>query len=524
MASQPWTSIKSFLPAHASLPHTAAIALGSNLGDRFANIEHALRLLENPAHVSQDSNVASRSEGHVAIVDTSFMYETAPIMQIETTLEPLALLAHLKCIEIMVGRVPSVRNGPRAVDLDILLFDDKVIDTREEDKRNNLEDLSGELVTDGTIETLLGRITAARTKDEPVMRKVIPFPRYPEASASKGMIPGFKYPVPSTATHWSFPSSFAESAGKTYIMATLNATPDSFSDGSEHNTIPTAVAYANSSAAAGADIIDVGGYSTRPGAPFVSEEEEISRVVPTVSTIRGSNTQVDVHPKTKEVLISVDTFRWKVAQETILAGANCINDVYSFTGPEYPLNQASADHLIEMRRVARDLAVPVVLMHSRGDAGSNKDYEFYKHAVDSPILEAVRTELGEKVDVIVKGRNGLRRWLAIIDPGVGFSKSLEDNLELLRHSSLITKPTISPNPLAGYPQLIGTSRKSFLGVILAKASEDGTYQGRKTDGRGRLHATAAAVACAVQQRATIVRVHDVEEMIDVVRVASALWG
>jgi len=226
----------------------------------------------------------------------------------------------------------------------------------------------------------------------------------------------------------------------------------------------------------------------------------------------------------KDVLISVDTFRQLVAEAAILAGANCINDVYAFTGPEYPLNRTSAEHLFGMRKVARDLAVPVVLMHSRGEAGLNKDYNDYVNAENAAVLEGIRAELGEKVNAIVKGKNGIRRWFVIVDPGVGFSKSPQDNLEILRNASQITKAKQRANLLTGYPQLIGVSKKSYLGVILAKADEQGTYKGRTTEAKERGWATAAAVACAVQQEITVVRVHDVLEMGDVVRVASTLWG
>lgn len=380
------------------------------------------------------------------------------------------------------------------------------------------------------IRKLLQTVLKTQRNDEPPMQKVLPFPKYPLTSASADSIPGFAHPVPSTATHWSFVSSFTELKRnkslrrKTYLMATLNATPDSFSDGSVNNTIPAAVSYANSSVIAGADIVDVGGYSTRPGAAFVSEEEEINRVVPIIQAIRCINSNQAAHPQTKDVLISVDTFRWKVAEEAVLAGANCINDVYAFTGPVFPVTRPSADHLVTMRKIARDLAVPVVLMHSRGDAGSNKIYEDYAYADDAPVLEGIRIELGEKVNAIVKGKNGIRRWLVVVDPGVGFSKNLDDNLEVLRHASLITQATSIPNPLSGYPQLIGASRKSFLGIILAEPDGDGTYKGRTTVGKERGWATAAVVACAVQQGAAVVRVHDTLEMSDVVRVALAIWG
>lgn len=299
-------------------------------------------------------------------------------------------------------------------------------------------------------------------------------------------------------------------------MATLNATPDSFSDGSINNTLSAALTYSATSVQAGADIIDIGGYSTRPGAAFVSPEEECQRVVPVIQAIRSHEDQ-DV----SSALISIDTFRWEVAEAAVLAGANCINDVYSFTGPEYPLTQASVKHLLKMREVARKLAVPVILMHSRGDAGSNKDYSQYKGGV----LEGVRVELGEKVEAIIKGKGGVRRWFVIVDPGIGFSKAVEANCALLREASSMTV-NVLVNPLAGYPQLIGSSRKSFLGAILERpdADADGTYKGRKTQPKERGWATAATVACAVQQGANVVRVHDVQDMRDVVAVASAIWS
>jgi dihydroneopterin aldolase/2-amino-4-hydroxy-6-hydroxymethyldihydropteridine diphosphokinase/dihydropteroate synthase len=306
-------------------------------------------------------------------------------------------------------------------------------------------------------------------------------------------------------------------------MATLNVTPDSFSDGSLHNTIPTALSYTNSSVIAGADIIDVGGISTRPSAEYVDSPTEMQRVVPVVQQIRALGS--DTSSQSKDILISVDTYNPDVAYNAVKSGANCINDVYAFTGPEYPLSESSAGHLVTMQRIARDLAVPVVLMHSRGDAGSNKNYDKYSYALDDPVLEGIRVELGEKVDAIVKGKNGLRRWFVIVDPGVGFSKTLEGNLEILRHASLITKAgEHRRNPLAGYPLLIGASKKSFLGAILAEADKSGTYEGRTTEPKERGWATAAAVACAIQQEAAVVRVHDILEMGDVVRVASALWG
>jgi dihydroneopterin aldolase/2-amino-4-hydroxy-6-hydroxymethyldihydropteridine diphosphokinase/dihydropteroate synthase len=375
------------------------------------------------------------------------------------------------------------------------------------------------------------------------MYRVIPFPVSPLPLDS----PDGGSSVSATATYWKYPVAPADmnvarpTGLNTYLMATLNATPDSFSDGSTNNTVPAALAYADAAVGAGADIVDVGGYSTRPGAPFVTPEEEIARVVPVIQALRQAmapNEDAAATDARRRVLISVDTFRPDVARAAVQAGANVINDVYAFAGPGFPLAPEHARHFVEFRRVARELSVPVVLMHSRGDAGANKDYSAYDHAKDSggAIVEAVKAELGERVEAAVRGPGGLRRWNVIVDPGVGFSKTLDGNLELLRRGAAITSDlTLRPfrgalgaraqrNPLVGFPQLIGASRKSFLGVILERPdAAGGTYAGRATAPKERGFATAGAVAAAVQQGALVVRVHDVLEMGDVVRIADALW-
>ena len=340
------------------------------------------------------------------------------------------------------------------------------------------------------------------------MRKVMPFPRYPLLNSGSGP----KESVPLTAAYWTFTSA-GESIGKTYIMATLNATPDSFSDGATNSELPAALEYTSRSISAGADIIDVGGYSTRPHAKDVGADEEIRRVVPIITTIRDAG---------NSPLISIDTFRPKVAEAAVLVGANCINDVCGFTGPEYPLTELGAHNFLEMRKIARDLAVPVILMHSRGEASANKSYNYYSYADEDKgqgVIEGVRVELGERVDAAVRGRGGLRRWLVIVDPGVGFSKTVEGNLAVLKRASSLTARDAN-NVLAGFPQLIGASKKSFLGTILS--GRVGSYPGRATTPGERGWATAAAVSCVVQQRVAVVRVHDVPEIGDVVRVGDAL--
>lgn len=219
------------------------------------------------------------------------------------------------------------------------------------------------LTCNKTIKTLLDELVFTQTENDFPMQKVIPFPKYPSDGTELTRIDGVK--VPPTARYWTISSidlSKQQRPRKTRIMATLNVTPDSFSDGSQHNSLLAAVA-------SDADIVDIGGYSTRPGADFVSPEEETRRVVPVIRAIR---THTD--DAVRDALLSVDTFRWDVADQAVHAGANCINDVYAFTGRTYPPDDASSEHLARMRGVARELGVPVVLMHSRGEAGTNKDY------------------------------------------------------------------------------------------------------------------------------------------------------
>ena len=367
-----------------------------------------------------------------------------------------------------------------------------------------------------TIRTLLDELVSTQTENDYPMLKVMPFPKYPLDNNDLTRTHGVK--VFPTVKYWTVSStewSTKEQRGprKTRLMATLNVTPDSFSDGAQHNTLPTAIAYTTAAVASGADIIDIGGYSTRPGAAYVSPEEEIRRVVPVIQAIRAHDDAA------RHALLSVDTFRWEVAEQAVHAGANCINDVYAFTGPTYPLDVAAEAHLAKMRGVARELGVPVVLMHSRGNAGANKDYS----AHPGGLISAIQVELGRKVDAIVRGPGGVRRWLVLVDPGIGFSKTVDDQLALMRDLSRVTAEEPG-NVLAGYPLLFGASKKSMLGAVLERPDVEGTYKGRKTMAQERGWATAAAVACAVQQGASVVRVHDVAEMMDVVTIASAIWN
>lgn len=365
-------------------------------------------------------------------------------------------------------------------------------------------------------------------KDESMCR-VLPFPLYPP-SDNPWLFPRVPI-VPQTLTFWRYPLD-GVTAGKkhTRLMTILNTTPDSFSDGGCYNTLSKALKYASEAVESGACIIDIGGYSTRPGAASVESYEETERVVPIIQAIRKKTlSEIQVDGRLAAIPISVDTFRPDVAESSIRAGASCINDVYAFSGyGTYPFTDEEAKAKAErtlnaMKRIARNYAVPVILMHSRGDAGQHKDYNMYINGRRGSVVYGVQLELGNKVGKIIKGKGGVRRWMVIVDPGIGFSKSLDGNLELLRDASRIVTDVIdhdeTRNPLRGFPLLIGPSRKAFLGMILSQAE-----QGRDTSPKERAWATAAAVACAIQQGAMIVRIHDTKEMADVAAVADQIWG
>lgn len=289
------------------------------------------------------------------------------------------------------------------------------------------------------------------------MNKVIPFPRLPVQSWG---CPYSKIePVPSTLTHWTYASDISsrkkmKGMVHTNVMATLNVTPDSFSDGALHNTLPATIAYVRESITAGATIVDIGGYSSRPGSTFVSAEEELSRVLPALQALRDPDilrqyeeTTAPSPGITEQILdtpLSVDTYRWEVAEAALQAGANCINDIYAFTGPNYPPEEKEVkEYMTKMTALASRYATPVVLMHSRGDAGINKDYTNYAYAGngnDGIFVEGVRVELGAKVEKVIK--EGVRRWLIIADPGIGFSKPLHGNLEVLREAVQIVEDVL----------------------------------------------------------------------------------
>ncbi|KAF2864380.1 Dihydropteroate synthase [Piedraia hortae CBS 480.64] len=271
----------------------------------------------------------------------------------------------------------------------------------------------------------------------------------------------------------------------TAIMSILNTTPDSFSDGGL-NPVTDKAALESLVAKQiddGATIIDIGGQSSRPHAPEITAEEEISRILPAIEAVRSL-------PAKDEIAISVDTYRASVAQAAIDAGAHIINDI-------------SAGLLDEdMLPTIAKLGCTYIMMHMRGNPHTMQNHTSYQGG----LVSTVASELRSRVDAAHAA--GIRRWRIVLDPGVGFAKTQKQNLELLR---CLSQLRLAPG-LHGFPWLVGTSRKGFIGKITGVK-----------EARDRIWGTAATVTAAVQGGADIVRVHDVKEMAHVVRMADAIY-
>lgn len=249
-------------------------------------------------------------------------------------------------------------------------------------------------------------------------------------------------------------------------MGILNVTPDSFSDGGKYYSIDRAVEHAVEMVEQGADIIDVGGESTRPGYEPVEAEEEIRRVVPVIREIR----------KRLDVVISIDTHKSEVAKAALDAGANMLNDIWG----------AKKDP--KMAELARDYDVPIVLMHNRDDM----NYE--------DLIEDMKKDLQESIDICLKA--GVKKEQIIIDPGIGFAKTYEHNLLVMKH--------LEKFHALGYPILLGTSRKSLIAKTLNLPVNE------------RIEGTGATVCLGIAKGCHIVRVHDVKEMSRMAKMMDAM--
>ncbi|KAK0744167.1 putative multifunctional folic acid synthesis protein [Schizothecium vesticola] len=430
---------------------TAYIALGSNMGDRIAWIEKACNEMD--------------ARG-ITVKRTSSLWETEPmyvldqdrfvngVCEVETTLEPLALLDALQDIENQLGRKKVIDKGPRNIDLDILLYENLKVDhPRLQIPHIGIPEREFVL-----------RPLAELIPDKPIDHAPL------------------------------------QPTRKTHVMAILNMTPDSFSDGgtvplptdpssatpSDPSSDPSTTAFlqkVQTLLASGATMLDIGGQSTAPHAPPIPLDEELRRVLPAIRLIRA-------HFPSQPVLISVDTYRAAVASAAVAAGADIVNDVSGGAMDPAMLPAVAA------------LGATVCLMHMRGTPATMSTLTSYPGG----LVPGIARELVARVAAAEAA--GVRRWRIVLDPGLGFAKVGRQNVDVLRGlEELRGWPG-----LEGLPWLVGSSRKSFVGVVTGVEEP-----------RERIWGTAATVAAAVQGGADVVRVHDVREMAQVVRMADAIW-
>jgi dihydropteroate synthase len=249
-------------------------------------------------------------------------------------------------------------------------------------------------------------------------------------------------------------------------MGIFNATPDSFSDGGKYNHLDIAVERAKELIEHGADIIDVGGESTRPGSKYVEVEEELERVIPIISALA----------KEIKVPISIDTYKAEVAKQAIEAGATIINDVWG----------AKSDP--DMAKIAAEYGVPIILMHNRKE----RNY--------AQLIPDMISDLYESITIAKQA--GVKEENIVLDPGIGFAKTQEDNLDVMNALEHFTG--------LGYPVLLGTSRKSFIGHVLDVPPQE------------RMEGTGATVCLGIQKGCQIVRVHDVKEIARMAKMMDAM--
>ncbi len=396
---------------------------------------------------------------------------------IETDLPPLQLLAQVKAIEAALGRdfEGGVRWGPRPIDLDIIFFEgDEVQDgerlvvphPRWQERGFVIAPLADLAAPEGAA-GLARRLTIARG-----LWAAAGGERRLGGSDLRCVLPMGRLGL------WSWQE-------RPQVMGILNVTPDSFSDGGRHDSVATALAAARAMVAEGADIIDVGGQSTRPGAGMLSPAEEAARVLPVLHALKDD-------PATAAVPVSIDTFYGQVAERAVEAGATMVNDVSGGTLDPGMLPAVAA------------LGVPYVAMHMRGTPATMQDESNTKY---DDVVADVAAALQERGEAAVAA--GIEPWRLVLDPGLGFAKTVDGNWALIAQLGRLRR-LLRP-PLAGAPLLLGPSRKGFLGKATGR-----------TVAADRDAATAAAATLCVAHGAAIVRAHNVAAVADAVRVAHAV--
>lgn len=502
--------------------HTVYIAFGSNIGDSLSIIKNSVEEL---------------NKNGVQVLETSSIYQSDPmyvkdqpkfyngVFKAQTALSPLQLLETLKNIEYgnFGNRVKLQDNGPRTIDLDILLYDDWALNhpptlivphlrmlERNFVLRPLADVVSPEMVHPLTAEPLHshleqllstasnGTVGEESTQESTVLQLVVPLPGHETGNNNRSI--SFDPETQTCPTH---------------VMAILNITTNSFSDGGRFTSeeADTVDVEKISEAALkavqdGATILDIGGMSTKPGTSesSVSPELEAKRVVAASKAIRTK-----ASASNQDVVISIDTYRASVAEKAIVEGqADIINDI----------SGGLLDK--DMFSTVAKLGVPIIINHTRGTPETMTRPEFSTYVwtnnlgdVETDTVDAVVECVGQELEARVSEAlaSGIKRWQIILDPGIGFAKSLKHNIILIKHlNRLKARPA-----LRGFAWLVGPSRKKFIGTLIGEEGKE------KSLPKDRIWGTAATVSALIEKGVDIVRVHDVPEMVDVVKVSDAIF-
>ena len=483
------------------------LSVGSNQGDSFGNISTGLQLLCDPSFFNSCYRPTN-------FVRSSFLYLTKPMyvadqasfwngaVELDTDHDPTSLLHRLKLVEKHLGRdFAQIRNGPRPLDLDILLC----YQTTESTLTPVILETPNLVIPHSRLqerEFVLAPLIdiMGRESEHPLVMKV------PSSSSEKANFATFGDLLdgiivknanddtnePVTTRLIPLPRKRVLLFNETIIMGILNVTPDSFSDGGKWtDSVDRAVARALEMVDEGATIVDIGGESTRPGATEICIGEQISRTVPVIKAIRK---------RSKEIVLSIDTRHAAVAKAAIEAGADIVNDVSGGT------------HDPNMFSTVASLQVPIVIMHMRGDPKTMQSLTNYDE--EGGVVDGVINALLERSQAAEKA--GIPRWMQIFDPGIGFAKDLQGNLTLLKnYAGLRSK-------LGDFPLLLGTSRKGFIGKLCGKTvAEERDF--------GTVGSCVTALCFGINQSknclgCNILRVHNVKGAKEATLVMDAIVG
>ncbi|AGO10866.1 AaceriAFR647Cp [[Ashbya] aceris (nom. inval.)] len=513
----------------------AFLAFGSNVGNKFGNIERSLRLL------AEDPKVKVVRASSLFESEPMYFTEQSPFMngvvEVQTQYTPHELLKLCKKIEYDdLKRVKEFENGPRSIDLDILLYqnancehivlnsEDLVIPHRRMLERTFVLEPLCELLSFHEVHPISAEPVQSHLKElyckgnkEDILVKLLPLPGGP-SDRSKTRFLKFRREYEEDQSTGEL---VLRTKSNTYVMGIVNVTPDSFSDGSpvwndvnyflekvQQMVVDVLKLHENV-------IIDIGGCSTRPGSQQPSVEEELSRTIPLITAIRDCG-----ELQQENVIISIDTYRSVVAEKAIVAGADIVNDISggSFDTNMFSVISAYSNVGYVLSHIRGDMATMVKLNKYDDTISSDGVEEFIygkkQHSGRTKVIRNISRELAERYQLALT--SGIKRWQIILDPGIGFAKNAKQNLDIIKHIPSIKGYSCVAHGqfvnFANLPVLLGPSRKNFIGTIIQEAQAE-----------QRDFATGTIVGSCVGYDADIIRVHDVTNCSKSARLADELY-